>query len=232
MEIVSALLSIILIDLVLSGDNALVIGMAAHRLPAQQRRWAIMGGAGAAVVLRVLLTVIASLLLRVPFLQVLGGVLLLWIAFKLLREEDPHTGTNRSPERMRDAILTIVVADAVMSLDNILGVAGAARGETTLLLFGLVLSMGLVMFGGSLVATLINRLWWLAYVATAVIAWTGADMILQDDGLEQRVSLLADPHYHAAEVAVSWLIALGVVAAAHWYHRRTPAAPRPAPAHT
>jgi YjbE family integral membrane protein len=224
MEVVSALLSILLIDLVLSGDNAVVIGMAAHRLPERQRSVAIMGGAGAAVALRIVLTVVASYLLRIPFLQFVGGAVLLWIAFKLLHEEEETHGDKAPPGSLRDAIVTIVVADAVMSLDNVLGVAGAAHGETNLLLFGLVLSMGLVMFGGSLVATLINKFWWLSYLATAVIAWTGADMIIHDHGLDEVLFVLRDPHYYGAELVAPWVVAVAIVTLAHWFHRRRTAA--------
>jgi YjbE family integral membrane protein len=226
-EAVSSLLSIILINLVLSGDNALVIGMAAHRLPPRQRRTAIVVGTTAAVVLRVALTLVAALLLQVPFLDAVGGVLLLWIAFKLLEEEEEEHDKS-VPEGMRAAITTIVIADVVMSLDNILGVAGAAHGETWLLAVGLVISMILVMFGGSLVAALLNRFWWLAYLATAIIAWTGADMVFSDEGLVRLVPPLGDPQRHAVEVAASWAIALFVVAFAHWYHRSSQN-PVPAP---
>ena len=216
MEVVSSLLSIILINLVLSGDNALVIGMAAHRLPPHQRRLAIVVGTTAAVVLRIALTFAAALLLEVPFLEVVGGLLLLWIAFKLLREEEEQAA-GEPPEGLRAAVMTIVIADVVMSLDNILGVAGAAHGDALLLAIGLVISMALVMFGGSLVALLLNTFWWLSYLATAVIAWTGADMVLHDRGLDRRLTVP-----HAAALAVPLLAAAGVVAFAHWFHRRRP----------
>jgi YjbE family integral membrane protein len=217
-EAVSSLLSIILINLVLSGDNALVIGMAAHRLPPSQRRTAIVVGTGAAVALRVALTFVAALLLQVPFLELVGGLLLLWIAFQLLEEEEEEAA-GEAPEGLRAAIRTIVIADVVMSLDNILGVAGAAHGESWLLAIGLVISMVLVMFGGSLVATLLNKFWWLAYLATAIIAWTGADMIFQDQGLHRFVPRLEDPSSHLIETIVAWVIAVAVVAFAHWFHR-------------
>jgi YjbE family integral membrane protein len=221
-EVISSLLSIILINLVLSGDNALVIGMAAHRLPSHQRRVAIVAGTTAAVVLRVALTFVAELLLQVPYLEVVGGVLLLWIAFKLLREEEEAGDHREAPEGMRAAIITIVVADVVMSLDNILGVAGAAHGDAVLLAIGLVISMALVMFGGNLVAVLLNRFRWLTYLATAVIAWTGADMMLHDHGVEAQVVVP-----HAAQIAVPVLVMVAVVGFAHWFHRRRPAT-RPA----
>jgi len=160
-QLFSAGLSIILIDLVLSGDNAVVIGMAAHRLPPRQRQWAIIFGSGAAIVLRIGLTIIASFLLRLPWIQLIGGALLLWIGFKLLKEEEEvHEGTGGS-ERLFEAITTIIVADVVMSVDNILGVAAAAGENIQLLIFGLVLSMAIMLAGGSMIATMIDKFWWL-----------------------------------------------------------------------
>ena len=172
-QLFSAGLSIILIDLVLSGDNAVVIGMAAHRLPPRQRKMAIIFGAGAAIVLRIALTAVATLLLLLPWVRLVGGALLLWIGFKLLKEEEEqHEGTGGS-ERLFEAISTIIVADVVMSVDNILGVAAAAHGDIGLLIFGLVLSMIIMLAGGSLIATMIDKFWWLVYLGSAVIIWTG-----------------------------------------------------------
>ncbi len=187
-QLATALLSIILIDLALSGDNALVIGMAAHRLPRHQRRVAIVGGAGLAILLRASLTVVAALLLRLPYVQLAGGVLLCWIAAKLLGEEE-STADTRDANTLWSALLTIVVADAVMSLDNVVGVAAAARGNTGLLVVGLALSMGLMIFGGTLVASLLSRWWWLAYLAAAIIAWTGVDLVLRDPTIDALLPL-------------------------------------------
>ncbi|HLQ77261.1 MAG TPA: TerC family protein, partial [Terriglobia bacterium] len=176
MDFLSQILRIVIIDLVLSGDNAVVIGMAAHRLPPAQRRKAILFGGGAAIVLRITLTAVAAFLLTLKGLQLAGGVLLLWIGFKLLKqEEESHEGVKVAGS-MKEAVITILIADFVMSLDNVLGVAGASHGSAELLIFGLVLSMGILMFMGNLVANLINRMWWLAYAGSAVIAWTGGRM--------------------------------------------------------
>src|SRR5262249_37175469 len=129
---------IILFDLALSGDNAVVIGMAAHRLPSRQRRQAILIGGAAAIVLRIALTAVAAVLLKTPVLQLGGGLLLIWIAFKLLKaEEESHEGLKVAAS-MREAILTILLADLVMSTDNVLAVAAASEGRITLLLFGLI----------------------------------------------------------------------------------------------
>lgn len=187
-QLATGLLSIILIDLALSGDNALVIGLAARRLPRHQRRVAIIGGAGLAILLRASLTVVAALLLRLPYVQLAGGVLLCWIAIKLLGDEEAASG-NREANTLWSALLTIVMADAVMSLDNVVGVAAAAHGNSGLLVLGLVLSMGLMIFGGTLVASLLARWWWLAYLAAAIIAWTGADLVLRDPTIDALLPL-------------------------------------------
>jgi YjbE family integral membrane protein len=216
-DLIPRILQIILIDLVLSGDNAVVIGMAAHPLPRRQRRLAILIGGGAALGLRVSLTAVAALLLGLPALKAIGGVLLLWIAFRLLEQEEESAEGVKSATTMRGAITTILLADFVMSLDNVLGVAAASGGDVSLLLFGLVVSMAIVMLGGSIIANLIDRLWWLAYVGALVIAWTGADMI-QEDHLVAGVAELPP----LARMMFSGLISCVVVALAHLVHRRRP----------
>jgi YjbE family integral membrane protein len=189
MNFLSQVLRIVIIDLVLSGDNAVVIGMAAHRLEPRQRKFAILFGGGAAIGLRIALTAIAAFLLRLQGLQATGGILLLWIAIKLLKqEEESHEGI-KSAATLGGAIATILVADFIMSLDNVLGVAGASEGNMSLLLFGLILSMTILMFMGSVVAELVNRLWWLAYVGSGVIAWTGSAMIFEDPLVHTRISV-------------------------------------------
>jgi YjbE family integral membrane protein len=212
MEFWSAVASIVLIDLVLSGDNALVIGMAARGLPTRQRRQAIVAGGIAAAVLRIALTAVAALLLGIPGLRAVGGLLLLWIAFRLLKKDDGH-GSERAAGSLRQAVLTILVADVVMSLDNVLGVAGASHGDLMLLLFGLALSVAVLMVGGSLVASLVNRFWWLTYLGSAVIAWTGAGLVLEDEALARVVDV---PSW--VELPVTVLVVLAVLVAAHWVH--------------
>jgi YjbE family integral membrane protein len=215
-EFVARVFQIILIDLVLSGDNAVVIGMAAHPLPPRQRRAAIIFGGGAALVLRASLTGIAALLLDLPALRLVGGALLLWIAYRLLEVNEPQDGA-KAAETLRGAIATILVADFVMSLDNVLGVAAASAGDLVLLLMGLAVSMAIVMFGGSLISGLLDRLWWLAYVGALVIAWTGADMILEDELVGQAASLPP-----LAQAMLSAIVSVLVVALAHRVHRRQP----------
>jgi len=206
---------IVIIDLVLSGDNAVVIGMAAHRLPSHQRKMAILIGGSAAIVLRITLTAIAALLLKISGLQLAGGLLLIWIAVKLLKEEEESHEGVKVASSMREAIVTILIADFVMSTDNVLGVAGASEGSIALLLFGLILSMAILMWMGSMVANLINRFVWLSYVGAAVIAWTGALMVFEDPLVLRRAGWISRPIAYAS----SALITVGVTAFAHWFHR-------------
>lgn len=179
-HLVASVFSIVVIDVVLSGDNALVIGMASHRLVARQRRWAIILGGAGAIVLRVLFTAAAVLLLDVPFLEGIGGLLLTWIAYKLLRDESEGGRPVQAKESLFAAVQTIVLADVVMSLDNILAVGGAAHGSFELLIFGLLLSMPLILFGSSLIARLMNRYPWLTIVGSVVLTVTAARMIVDD----------------------------------------------------
>lgn len=180
-ELVAAILNIVIIDLVLSGDNAVVIGMAASRLAGRDRRTAIVWGVVGAISLRVTFTATFAILLGVPLLQLVGGLLLVWIAYKLVRppSADEHSSIKAASNRW-DAIRTIVMADVVMSLDNILAVGGAAHGELWLLLFGLALSMPLITFGSGFVAWALDRAPWLMFVGGAVLAKVAGEMISQD----------------------------------------------------
>jgi YjbE family integral membrane protein len=198
-ELLSAVGSIILIDLVLSGDNALVIGAAAAGLHRRQRWYAIALGGGGAMVLRIAFAIIASLLLRLPLLQAIGGVLLLLIAVRLLLDrskksqakfaEHTEAALTKKPDLATDAsvkqgfwaaLLTILVADVTMSLDNVLAIGALAAGNVPFLVVGLLLSITLLLLGSALVAELIGRFPWLLDVAALVLAWTAANMI-QDD---------------------------------------------------
>ncbi len=195
----ASILGIVVLDLVLSGDNAVVIGMAARRLSPHQRRRAIVLGGAAAIVLRILFAAIATLLLRVPLLQAAGGGLLLWIAWRLLRDEQEEHQLAESSS-MAGALRTIVLADVVMSLDNILAVAGASHGSLQLLAFGLLLSMPLLLFGSSMVARIMNRMPWLALVGAAVLTWTAGGMIAEDEFLLSHL-----PYDHAIELTLPLL---------------------------
>jgi YjbE family integral membrane protein len=214
LTLVKAVLSIVMIDLVLSGDNAVVIGMAARRLPPGQQRQAMVLGAGGAVGLRVLFTAMAALLLDIPLLQAIGGLVLIWIAYKLLRDEAKEH-TVREGNTLFEAVRTIVLADVIMSLDNILAVGGAAHGSLWLLIFGLMLSMPIILFGSRLVAALMNRLPWLVTVGSAVLAYTAAEMILKDP----KISRLF-PHEHWFTWPFVAVVTLGTIGLAFYRNRR------------
>jgi len=174
----SALLTIILIDLVLAGDNAIVIALAARNLPKQLQTKAIVWGAVGAIVVRTVMTLVVVWLLKIPGLMLLGGLGLLWIAYKLL-EADDSDGDSHGPAATTfwGAIKTIVIADALMGIDNVLGVAGAAHGSMDLVIFGLLASVPIMVFGSTLVLKLVERFPIIIQLGAAVLAWTAASMI-------------------------------------------------------
>ena len=212
-ETLQAVLAIVLIDLALSGDNAVVIGMAARRLPRAQRRRAIVIGGTLAVLLRIVGTALVTLLLAVPYLQLAGGVVLVVIAYRLVSKSEDARDV-RAGGTMREAIATIVVADAAMSLENVLGVGAAAHGDLPLLAFGLALSIPIVLFGSGIVVGLLERWPALVWVGAFALVWTAADMILEDPTLAARV-----PEHWAIEL-VATAVLLALVAGARWVSAR------------
>lgn len=179
LDLLSKLGAIIVIDLVLSGDNAVVIGMASRALPPEARKRAIVFGGRGAVGLRIFFTALAAVLLDVPLLQAIGAFLLLYIAFKLVRPVD-HEAHVTEAASLREAVKTIIMADVVMSLDNILAVGGAAHGDLWLLLFGLAVSIPILLFGSSIVARLMGRLPVLVYIGSAILVVTATRMFFHD----------------------------------------------------
>ena len=174
----SALLAIIVIDLVLAGDNAIVIALAARALPAHLQRRAIAWGALGAIGVRSLMTVVVVWLLKIPGLQLAGGLLLAWIAYRLLvPDEDPGDERTVAAATFWGAMRTIVVADAVMGLDNVLAVAGAAHGSYLLVVCGLVISVPIVVWGSTVVLKLVERYPGVVYLGAAVLVWTAAKMV-------------------------------------------------------
>ena len=173
-------LSIVLIDLLLAGDNALVIAMAVRSLPARERRIGIMGGAGAAVALRVALTAVAARLLTIEYLQIAGGLLILWIAIKVLVDASAPPDAAAAPKRFWQAIWYIVVADLTMSADNVLAVAGASKGNIWLIVFGLALSIPFVVASSTLLSRLMDRFPWLMYLGSGILGKVAGEMILTD----------------------------------------------------
>lgn len=183
----AAILSIVVIDLVLSGDNAVVIGMAARNLSEENRRKAILLGGAGAIGLRILFTALATILLGVQGLQAIGAVLLIYIAFKLLRPHDDAHGNVHEADTLGEAVRTIILADVVMSLDNILAVGGAAHGHLGLLIFGLMLSIPIILFGSELVARLLGRFPAVLYVGVLVLVHSAVAMFFHDAIISARV---------------------------------------------
>jgi YjbE family integral membrane protein len=179
-EFVAALLSIVLIDLILAGDNAVIIAMAVRSLPRKQRQKGIMLGAGAAVLLRVVLTFFAAQLLQTPYVKFIGGLFILWIAVKLFVEGSPDEEGHREAKTIWQAMWVIVVADITMSVDNVLAVAGASKGNLFLLIFGLGLSIPFVVFTSSLLSMLMDKYPYIIYIGAAVLGKVGAEMIITD----------------------------------------------------
>ena len=188
-EFLSNLLAIIVIDLVLAGDNAIVIALATQHLPKTQQKKAILWGTLGAIVLRAGLTLIALWLLKIPGLLGIGGCALLWIAYRLLCEDSSHQDHGKVIHTsFAGAMKTIIIADAVMGIDNVLAVAGAAEGSFTLVILGLLISIPIVIFASQLVLNLLNRFPWLIYIGASVLILTGTEMIREEPLISQWFS--------------------------------------------
>ncbi|MCX7239449.1 MAG: TerC family protein [Burkholderiales bacterium] len=203
------LLKIIWINIILSGDNAVVIALAARSLPPSQQKKAILLGSGAAVVLRIGLTVVAAKLLQLSYLQVLGGLLLLWIGVQLLSEDDAGEGESKEVGSMMAAVRTILIADLVMSLDNVIAVAAAAKGSTTLLMLGLAISIPLVIFGSTLMIKLMERFPIIVMLGAALIGWVGGETIVSDVALQDFAAHNHWLHYAGATLGAVLVVVLG-----------------------
>ncbi|MDD2684544.1 MAG: TerC family protein [Gallionella sp.] len=190
---------IIMIDLLLSGDNAVVIALACRNLPEAQRRKGIMYGVGGAIGLRIVLTFFAVSLLALPYLKLVGAVLLLWIGIKLILPEDDAHGEDsiKAEGNLWGAIKTIIIADFVMSLDNVLGVAAAAKGDVFLLVFGLLISIPMIAWSSQLVLKLIDRFPFIIYAGGALLGYVAGEMLVSEALFK---SLLESRHY------LHWLV--------------------------
>ena len=211
-------LSITLIDLALSGDNAIVIGMAAASVPRERRKWTIVFGGGLAILLRIVLTSIATLLMQIPLLSAVGGGVLFWVAWKLLRVdigESEEEKVAKGAQNFRQAIFLIVTADFMMSLDNVIAVAGSAHGSIVLLIAGLLISMPLLMTTGGAISLLIDKFKWLVFVGAAIISFTGTRMIFEDKFIESRLHLSS-----LVIIVVSILMGIILPAVFIWFNRR------------
>ena len=222
----SALLAIILIDLVLAGDNAIVIALAARSLPKHLQKKAIAWGTVGAIVVRSVMTVGVVWLLQIPGLMLVGGVGLLWIAYKLLADQGGKEHSGPVASTFWGAMKTIIVADALMGVDNVLGVAGAAQGSFDLVVLGLLISVPIVVFGSTMVLKLVERFPVIIKLGAAVLAFTAAKMIVSEPLLDaiygdsasvasaQTMQTIAEWATYAASVA-------GVLGAGWWVARRS-----------
>ena len=203
------LMKIIWINIILSGDNAVVIALAARSLPPHQQKKAILFGTGAAVVLRIVLTIVAVQLLALSYLQIIGGLLLLWIGVQLLSENDEEEEGEVKQASLTAAIRTILIADIVMSLDNVIAVAAAAKGSTTLLIIGLAISIPLVIFGSTLMIKLMERFPIIVTLGAALIGWVGGETIISDVALKSALEANPSLHYICAAVGAVVVVGLG-----------------------
>jgi YjbE family integral membrane protein len=204
-----------LIDLVLAGDNALVIAMAVRALPPRERRLGSAGGAIAAVLLRIALTTVAARLLKVPFLQLAGGLFVLWIAVKVMLDAGDEPDPATAPKRFWAAVWYIVVADLTMSTDNILAIAGASQGSVALIVFGLCVSIPFVVVSSNLLANLLNRFPATIYVGAGILGYVGGQMIFADRWVSGRLHPSDGTVY-----GVEGVLAAAVVATGWWVARR------------
>ncbi len=179
-ELVASLLEILGVNIILSGDNAVVIALAARNLPHKQQRMAIILGSAAAILLRVVLTLVAAEMLQLPWLRLAGGALLLWIGVSLLLDGDQGSHDAKPGQGLWGAVRTILVADFVMSLDNVLGVAAAAKGHFGLLITGLVLSIPLIMFGSGIILRIMDRYPIIITLGAALIGYVAGEMLVDE----------------------------------------------------
>lgn len=223
-DFASALVAIVIIDLVLAGDNAIVIALAARKLPPQLQRRAIVWGTIGAIGVRIAMTLAVVALLALPGLRGGGALLLIWIAYRLLApvaEEHLSAAARQQITGFGAAIRTIIVADAVMGLDNVLGVAGAAQGSFLLVVVGLLISIPIMVWGSTLVLRLVDRFPIIIYVGAAVLAWTAATMLIEEPLLQAWITRYDWLHW------VLYVAIIGGVLAAGWFANRSqkPATP-------
>jgi YjbE family integral membrane protein len=205
---------IILINIILSGDNAVVIALACRMLPPRQRFWGMIFGAGAAVLLRIIFTIVITQLMGVPYLKLIGGVLLLWIAIKLVAPAESHgEGSVKAGENLWNAVRIVAIADVVMSLDNVIAIAAAAKGSWVLIIFGLVISVPLIVAGSAILMAVLERYPVLVWAGAALLGWIAGEIMIEDPavigwiGSETAHRLV----YWAAAAGAVFVVAVGFV---------------------
>jgi YjbE family integral membrane protein len=207
-EFVMALLAIVMVDLVLAGDNAVVIALAARNIPKEKQRKVILLGTLGAVVIRMLATFAVVWLLKVPGLLIVGGIVLIWIAYKLLVEEKKHESVAAESTIMK-AVGTIVIADMVMGIDNVIAVAGVASGDFLLIVLGLIISIPIMVFGSTFVIILIDKFPIVIYIGSAILAFTAGKMMLDEPLLDNVVETIGIGKWIFISFVVIAVIAAG-----------------------
>ena len=212
MESLGLLLSIVMINIVLSGDNAVVIAMASRCLPAKQQKMAILWGSAGAIVLRILFTFVVVLLLQIPYTQFVGGFVLVFVAAKLMVEEK-HDDCIEAASSLKQAVKMIIFADLVMSLDNTLAIAAVANGDIILLYLGLLLSIPLIIFGSQLIIKIMDKYPIVVFAGAALIAWTAGEMMMHDQNIGPHI-LVYIPGW-----VMPALVTAGVLGYGKWIRR-------------
>jgi YjbE family integral membrane protein len=212
------LVEIVWINIILSGDNAVVIAMACHGLPPSKQRAGMVLGALVAIALRIVFTLLVATLLSTPFLKIVGGGLLIWIAIKLLADEDDEIAGLKKADRLWHAVRTVAVADAVMSLDNVIAIAAVAQGSTVLLVIGLAISIPLIVGGAALVMAVLARLPILVWAGAALLGWIAGEMLISDPWLIRR---LGEDVVHRLEIPAALVCTALVVGLGYTLSRRS-----------
>ena len=218
----TSLLRIIWIDLLLAGDNAVVIALAVRTLPTRQQWWGRIWGTLGAVALRLLFLFVVTHLLEIPLLKAVGGLILIWIAIKLLRPQEDAHGAVREGASLLDAVWVIMVADVTMSLDNVLAVAGAAGGHFGLVVFGILISLPLVVFGSGVIGWLMGRWVWIVWLGGGILGYVAGEMIITDQVVHAWLGTAADALHRPVPIVL--FIALTVLG--WWLSRRDPSLER------
>jgi YjbE family integral membrane protein len=212
----SGLLQIILVNIVLSGDNALVIALACRNLEKRHQKPAILAGSAGAIILRIIFVLIVDQLLKIGYLKLIGGLLLLWIGVKLVQGEEEHEDGVKAASNLWAAIRTIIIADAVMSLDNAIAIAAAAHGDTTLIVLGLLISIPLIIFGATLIMLLLNRFPIIVIAGGGLLGYIAGEVLATDPAYADKLAAMI-PH---AKTVFEVGGAVITVALGYWLQRR------------
>lgn len=217
-ELLVRFLGIVAIDLILSGDNAVVIALAVRNLEGKTRKRAIFLGTFGAVALRLLFAAVVTFLIQIPFLQLVGGLLLLWIAWRLVADNHSEHENVSAGGNVWQAVRIIIVADVVMSLDNVVALVGVSGGNLWLLLFGIALTIPLIIYGSQLLSSLMNRFGWIVYAGAGVLVFVAVEMVFKD----RVIAGITGETLHALERPIALVAALGFVAAVWLWSSRRP----------